>query len=213
MKTDDLVEILSTNLEAVDWREVSRTILAAAGLGALAALAVVMLLFGPRDVSDLRAWIFVAVKFAFTGAIVAVSLAYLVKIARPGGERHVSMVLIATPFAVAVVALAVSLALAPLPDWRAMIFGRHWLPCVACIPLNAILPLAAIIFAMRQLALPTHLARAGAFAGLTAGGVSAFVYALHCTDDSLPFVALWYGLTIALCAVVGAFLGPPLLRW
>ena len=213
MKTDDLVEILSTNLEAVDWREVSRTILLAAGLGALAALAVMMLLFGLRDVSDLRAWIFLAVKFAFTGAIIAVSLAYLVRIARPGGERRVSMILVAIPFAVAVVALALSLALAPVSDWPAMVLGRHWLLCIACIPLNAILPFAAIIFAMRQFASPTHLARAGALAGLAAGAISAFVYALHCTDDSLVFVALWYGLTMALCTVVGALLGPRLLHW
>jgi hypothetical protein len=50
-------------------------------------------------------------------------------------------------------------------------------------------------------------------AGLAAGGISAFVYVLHCTDDSLAFVALWYGLTLALCTAVGALLGPRLLRW
>src|SRR5215467_3707694 len=32
---------------------------------------------------------------------------------------------------------------------------------------------------MRQFASPTHLARAGAVAGLAAGAISAFVYALH----------------------------------
>jgi len=65
---------------------------------------------------------------------------------------------------------------------------------------------------VRQAA-PTDLARAGALAGLVAGGVSATAYALHCTDDSLPFVALWYGGTIALCTIAGAALGPRLLRW
>lgn len=45
------------------------------------------------------------------------------------------------------------------------------------------------------------------------GGVSATGYALHCTDDSLAFVALWYGGTIALCTVAGATLGLRLLRW
>lgn len=37
-------------------------------------------------------------------------------------------------------------------------------------------------------------------------------YALHCTEDSLPFVAVWCGGTIALCALAGAALGPRLLR-
>ncbi len=73
-----------TNLEAVQWCEVSRrTILIAAGLSALAALAVMVLLFG-RDsgISELRAWSFVAVQFAFAGPIIAVLLACLIRIAR-----------------------------------------------------------------------------------------------------------------------------------
>jgi hypothetical protein len=214
MKTDDLVELLSTNLEAVDWREVSRTILVSAGLGALATFAVMMFLLGPRsDVAEIHAWMFIAAKFAFAGAIVAVALAYLVRVARPSGERRVSATLIVLPFAAALVMAGGSLALAPVADWRAMIFGTEWLLCLLCIPLNAILPFAAIILAMRQFAAPTQLARAGALAGLAAGGISALVYALHCRGDSLAFIAVWYGLTIAVCTLVGALLGPKLLRW
>ncbi|WGS21097.1 MULTISPECIES: DUF1109 domain-containing protein [unclassified Bradyrhizobium] len=214
MKTDDLVDMLSTNLDAVDWRGVSRRLLSAAALGAIAALAGMMLLFGPRtDISDLRAWIFLAVKFAFAGALVAISLAYLVRVAHPGGEQRVSLALVVLPFAAALVVLVVTLVLAPPSAWQAMIFGEHWLLCISCIPLNAIFPFAAIIFAMREFALPTNLTRAGALAGLAAGSISAVVYALHCTDDSLAFIALWYGLTIALCTVIGALLGPKLLRW
>jgi hypothetical protein len=214
MKTDDLVDMLSTNLEAVDWRGVSRTILGAAGLGALVALALMMLTFGPRtDIADVRAWAFLALKFAFAGTIIAMSLAYLLRIARPGGERQVSTLLLALPFAVAAVAAIISLVLAPVPNWRSLIFGQHWLLCLVCIPLNAIPPFAAIVLALRQFASPTNLARAGALAGLAGGGISAFVYALHCTDDSVAFVALWYGLMIAFCTAVGALLGPRLLRW
>jgi hypothetical protein len=43
---------------------------------------------------------------------------------------------------------------------------------------------------MRQAA-PTNLRQADALVGLLAGGLSAAGYALHCTADSLPFVALW----------------------
>ena len=93
-----------------------------------------------------------------------------------------------------------------------MIIGDNWLECLLSIPLIAIVPFAAIVWAVRQTA-PTDLVRAGALAGLAAGGVSATAYALHCTDDSLPFVAVWYGGTIALCTLAGATLGPRLLRW
>jgi hypothetical protein len=55
--------------------------------------------------------------------------------------------------------------------------------------------------------------RAGALVGLAAGAVSALGYSLHCMDDTVPFVAVWYGGTIALCTLAGAVLGPRLLRW
>jgi hypothetical protein len=214
VKTDDLVEILSTNLEAVDWRSLSRTILAAAALGAVVAVALMMLLFGPRpDVSDFRAWVFMAVKFAFAGAIVAVALVSLVRAARPSGAQRAVLWPMILPFAAALIAAAVSLALAPMAHWRGMIFGSEWLFCLLCIPLNAILPFAAIMLAMRWFAAPTDLPLAGALAGLAAGGISAFVYALHCRGDSLAFIAIWYGLTIAICTVVGALVGSRLLRW
>jgi hypothetical protein len=48
---------------------------------------------------------------------------------------------------------------------------------------------------------------------MVAGCLSAAGYALHCVDDSVPFVALWYGGTIALCTFAGWMLGPRLLRW
>lgn len=214
MKTNDLVDLLSTNLEAVDWRGVSRTILASAGLGAIAALALMMLLFGPRpDVSDFRTWLYVAVKFAFAGAIVAVALVSLVRAARPSGARRAALAPMILPFAAVLIAAAVSLALTPMTNWQAMIFGNEWLFCLICIPLNAILPFAAIMLAMRRFAAPTDLPLAGALAGLAAGGISAFVYALHCRGDSLAFIAVWYGLTVAICTLVGALLGPRLLRW
>jgi hypothetical protein len=51
------------------------------------------------------------------------------------------------------------------------------------------------------------------FTGLISGGVSAMAYALHCTDDSLPFVAVWYGGTLVLRTLAGAMLGSRLFHW
>jgi hypothetical protein len=213
VKTDDLINIISTNVEAVAYREPKRMILIAAGLGAVTALVAMVLFLGVRtDLSELRPWQFIVVKTTFAGAIIGISLANLSRIARPGGERRVSIALGLTPFGGALIVAIASLAITPMSDWTAMIVGQYWLLCLLCIPLNAIVPFAAIIWAMRQLA-PTNLMLAGAMAGRAAGGISAFAYSLHCTDDSFPFIALWYGLTIALCAVLGGVLGPRLLRW
>ena len=81
-----------------------------------------------------------------------------------------------------------------------------------CIPLFATVPFILLIWALRKGA-PTNLKRTGAIAGLVAGALGAMAYAFHCPDDFLPFLAIWYGGLIALCAFVGSRLGPRLLRW
>jgi hypothetical protein len=116
------------------------------------------------------------------------------------------------PFVVMMVLSAISIAHAPSSHWSKMIVGDQWLECLVSIPVIAVVPFAAVVWAVRRLA-PTNLERAGALAGLVAGGISAAGYALHCTDDSFPFVTLWYGGTLALCTLAGATLGPKVLRW
>ena len=118
----------------------------------------------------------------------------------------------ALPFAAIMLGAAVNLAIAPVSHWDDLITGRDWLECLLSIPVIATVPFAVIVWAVRRMA-PTDLVRTGAFAGLVAGSLSAAGYALHCMDDATPFVALWYGGTIALCTLAGAKLGPRLLRW
>ena len=54
---------------------------------------------------------------------------------------------------------------------------------------------------------------AGFAAGVMAGSVGAFGYALSCPEASPAFVATWYTLGIALTGALGAALGPRVLRW
>ncbi len=213
MRTNDLIAMLSTNVKRVDRRQLVRTLGIAVLIGAMAAFAVMLLALGVRnDLPNPSAIAYLPIKILFTlGTLVVTSVA-LSKLARPGGEKRVSIALVALPFIGIMLFAGLSLASAPSSHWDRMILGDNWLECVLSIPLIAIVPFAAIIWAVRQTA-PTDLVRAGALAGMVAGGVSATAYALHCTDDSLPFIALWYGGTIALCTGAGALLGPRLLRW
>jgi len=213
MKTDDLIAMLSTDVEAVDRRQVSRTLAGAVGVGAAATLGAALIVLGCRtDIRSDEAIVFLLAKLAFAAAVAVFAFFYLVRLARPGGHRRGRMALLALPF-VGIIGLAsVSLAQAPAAHWQAMLMGDEWLECLLSIPIIAIVPFALVVWATRQAA-PTHLRRAGALAGLVAGGLSAAGYALHCTADSLPFVAIWYGGTILLCTLAGALLGPRLLRW
>lgn len=213
MKTDDLIIMLSTNTEVVDRRTVTRTVGIALLTGSLVALVGALLALGLRtDLATDGALAFLVAKLAFALAVIGVAAIYLSRLSRPGGELRTSTVLAAVPFIGIALLAGLALRAAPISHWDNMILDEGWIECVLSIPIIAIAPFALIIWAVRQAA-PTDLVRAGAFAGLVAGGVSAMAYALHCTSDSLPFVAVWYGGTIVLCTLAGAVFGPRLLRW
>src|SRR5262249_32261221 len=108
-------------------------IVISAALGAVVAFVAMVLVLGIRtDLSELRPWLFVAAKSIFAGAIIGISLANLTRIARPGGERRVSLALGFVPFGGALIAAAVSLAIMPFSDWKELIFGEYWLLCLVC---------------------------------------------------------------------------------
>jgi hypothetical protein len=213
MKTDELIELLSSNVEPVDHRRITWTVGVAVALAAAAALAIVFAVLGPRaDLTTVAKLVPALVKIAVTAAVLVPASIYLLRLARPGADQRISTGLIVLPFAAVMLLAMLSLTAAPNYHWGAAILSDDWLECVISIPLIAVVPFAVIIWVVRQMA-PTDLARTGAFVGLVAGCVSAIGYAFHCADDSVPFFALWYTGTIALCTLAGWKLGPRLLRW
>jgi hypothetical protein len=213
MNTDDLIDVLSTNVESVDTRKVVRYVRVALFVGTSTAVGISLAALGLRpELAHASISIFMFAKLAFALAVVGLASAYLTKSVRPGGEFHSSVFLTTLPFLGIIGLAAISLASAPSSHWETMVMGDQWLECLLSIPIIAVVPFATIMWAVRRAA-PTDLKRTGALAGLVAGGVSAAAYALHCADDSLPFIAVWYGATVVLCTIVGAMLGPRLLRW
>ena len=213
MKTDELITVLSRNVESVDRRQVVREMAAAVAIGTIIAGGIALVYWGIRtDLDDLRAQGFLLLKLAFAVAVVISASFCLVRFARPGGETRTRLTPTAWPFISIAFLAAMSFVLAPLWHFHTTVMGDRWLECLISIPLIAVLPFALVIWTLRRMA-PTDLTRTGALAGLVAGGMSAAGYALHCADDSLPFIALWYGSAIALCTLAGAVLGPRVLRW
>jgi hypothetical protein len=103
----------------------------------------------------------------------------------------------------------------PLPVWSGLLRGATSASPARrlfCIIFFAIVPFAALIWALRQGA-PARLSLSGTIAGVMAGGLGAFAYAFSCRSYTIPFIAVCYSAAIALCAFVGAQLGPCLLRW
>src|SRR6266700_4169187 len=109
MKTDDLVAFLSTNPEPVDRSTVVRTLCVALAVGMVVALGIAFVGLGVRsDLMTARALIFLVVKLAFAVGIVSLTLVYLTRLARPGGERKTPSFLIAMPFLIIVPLAAIS---------------------------------------------------------------------------------------------------------
>src|SRR5258708_27410952 len=193
MKTNDLIALLSTNVEPVGSGQAARAVSAAVLGGAAAAFIAMFFARGVRpNLEAPGALTRLTLKLVFTLQIVLLTSLCLVRFARPGGEHTTPIALAALPFLVFMILAAFSLGFTSRPHWENAIVGDQWLECLLSIPIIAIVPFVAVIWAVRRMA-PTDLTRTGALAGLVAGGISATAYALHCTDDSLPFVALWYG--------------------
>jgi hypothetical protein len=213
MKTDQLIDMLSTNVEPVNSGQVWKPLIWALAIGGAASFCVMLATVGLR--TDAAGGIhvgFLALKLLFMLSVIGTGTAFLIKLIRPGQEARKLFRFLFLPFLVAGFAGIVALALEPSAAWHPMILGMEWVTCLYCIPLFAIVPFAVLIWALRKGA-PTNLKRTGAIAGLVAGALGATAYAFHCPDDSLPFIAIWYGAMVVLCAWIGAKLGPWLLRW
>jgi len=148
----------------------------------------------------------VSLVLATTAAIVSVPMAR--PLDKPSRLRPI---LLLAPLLLAVAVIA-ELAMIPASEWMRLWVGNNARVCMLSIPAIAALPLVLMLLALREAA-PARPARAGAIAGLIAGGMGAFFYAAHCPDDSPLFVATWYTLGIGFVAAVGAFVGAKVLRW
>ena len=213
MKTDQLIDMLSTNVEPVQQGRLRKTLVWALVVGGAAAFCLMLATVGLRTgVTDGFLPGYLTLKLLFTLSLIGVGAALLERLMRPGQDGRKLFAFVFLPFLVVMCAGLASLIFGQPMAWGRMIFGMQWATCLLCIPLFAVVPFAALIWALRKGA-PTNLRRAGAIAGLVAGALGATAYAFHCPDDSVPFIAIWYGTLVALCGAIGASVGPRLLRW
>ena len=60
---------------------------------------------------------------------------------------------------------------------------------------------------------PVSPQNAGWFTGIAAGALGSFAYGLACPIDTLAHLATWHALPVALGALAGRLIVPPLVRW
>ena len=188
----------------------------AAGLaaGTIASILLGLALWGLRP--DLAAAMNGAMfwaKASYAIALAASAVILLVQVARPDTERLRWLWLIALPLLAFAGLSGSELAHAHRAHWPALWLGHSWKQCPWLILLLAIPLGVALLWSFKPLA-PVRLKIAGATLGFAAGAASAALYCvLYCSETSAIFIITWYSLGILLATLIGALLGPRLLRW
>jgi hypothetical protein len=213
MNTDELARLLATGAEAVDRRAPVRRAGVAVAIGVLIAGALMALWLGVRptlvrDAAAPMLW----VKFGFVAWLAAGGAMAALRLVRPGARLARVPGVLAAPLLAMWVLAGIALAGADAPQRATLLLGQTWSACPFNIAVLSLPVFAAALWGMRGFA-PTRLAWAGAAAGLFAGAVGAFVYAFHCPELTAPFLGLWYVLGMLIPAVLGALIGPRVLRW
>jgi hypothetical protein len=211
MKTEALIDLLARNAGPAPRAVAARRLGPVALAGALASLLLALAVLGPVPAAMFHTpapWI----KLVYAGLLAAAAGWLTARLARPvarlaGPERALLAVLLAMGLLGGLAWWAT-----PADARSAALMGHSWRTC----PFNVLglsLPaLAGGLWAVRGLA-PTRPRAAGFAAGLLAGAVGAFGYAFACVEASPAFIAAWYTLGIVLTGVLGALLGPRVLRW
>jgi len=211
MQTDDLIRTLSHDAGRVRTPAPVRTLLVFAGVALAICVAVILLTEGVRP-DFAGAIAFVGMKVGVSALFALGALPLALRLARPG-RRAGAWVIIAFGMFVVVAVMAATAVGMAAPDARMLaVTGGGFPHNLIVIPILAV-PAGIVLFAWLRRQAPTRQMLAGATAGLLAGGLSAMAYALVCPVDSLAFVAIWYGLAIAICAGGGAIAGRWALRW
>ena len=212
MTSDELISQLVQDFKPVPRHALGWRICAGLALGAAVSFAVVIALgFRPDLWLAMQSFSF-WMKWIYTASLGAAAIAATAKLARPDTQSMGWMWVLALPvLGLAAISVA-ELAHAPSDHWLEMWLGKSWKVCSSTVFLLALPIFAGLLWSFRRLA-PTRLRAAGATAGLTAGAWGATLYCLHCPEVSAIFVLTWYSLGIGAASLVGALVGPKLLRW
>ena len=211
MKTDSLIAFLAQGAGPAPRAVAARRLVPAAALGLLLSAMAALWLFGPIPQAMLATpapWI----KMAYAAALAGAAGWLTARLARPVARLSLPRGTVLAVVGAMLLLGGAALLNTPAPERAAALMGHSWYSC----PFNVLgvsLPaLALALRAVRGLA-PTQPRAAGFAAGLFAGAVGAFGYALSCVEASAGFVAVWYSLGVLLTAALGALLGPRVLRW
>jgi hypothetical protein len=213
MKTDQLIDLLATDVPPADRAASTRRFARALPVGALGSVILMLIVYGLRpDLGVVAKTALFWAKVAYPLCIAVGAWLAITRLGRPGARAGSAWALIGLPFVVVWIAAGIVLADAAPAERLPLVLGQSWRTCPFNILLLSVPTFPAVAWAARSLA-PTRLRLAGAVAGLLSSAIATLGYCLHCPEMSPAFWSVWYAIGMMLPALIGAWLGPRLLRW
>jgi hypothetical protein len=213
MKTGELISALSADLPATGAARLrARMAIWSLPAGLLAVVGVVVSLGLRPDLATAMGGPTFWAKATYTAVLAGTGLWLLDRAGRPGASVRAPLVGMALVLLAAVVGAAATLMMTPDAARMETLMGGSARVCPTNIAGLSLLAAPLILFAALRFA-PVKPFLAGAAIGLTAGGLAATAYGLHCPEHTLAFVAVWYTLGMAIPTALGAFIGRFVWRW
>jgi hypothetical protein len=207
-----MIEMLAAELQPVARLRPAQGHAVVAAAGALAIAGVALFLGLRADVRALAPLPILVIRSGLLLLLGAAAAAAVIASARPtiGPRPHGWRWALAAALLVPLTSVALSLRAGALPP--DLFYTRSGSVCLAASLAGAALVGTALVAWLRRGAV-TDARRAGWLVGLAAGALGTFAYNLACLSSSIHYAAIWYGLAVALSAVVGRLVAPRLLRW
>jgi hypothetical protein len=206
--TDDLIHSLASTAGRQRSASLQATLTVTAAASLACALLVVFAVIGIRqDFADMAVRMPFAFKVVYSIALVIGASVVALYAATPGASPTALYAMFP-----AVIFLACGVMFDPTGF---PIMGRTDTAVAICVGRILFLSLPAMIltFIFMRKAAPTQPLFAGAVIGMLSASVGALAYTLACRNDGTAFVAIWYAVSCAIMAAVGAIVGHRVLRW
>lgn len=213
MKTAQLIDQLTADLKPRRRGAAARRLAIGVAVGAACSAALIVLLLGtPLEAVGLTVIPAFTMKLLFAFSIAALGGVLLFASGRPGQTVGPRIYWLVVPPLVVALTAAMELAALPGPLRDDAWLGATWQTCLMSVSLLSLPVLFGTVWGFKLLA-PTELRLAGSLAGLTSGATAAVLYALYCPETTATFLVSWYTLGIMVAGLIGAILGPRVLRW
>ncbi|WP_019955028.1 NrsF family protein [Yoonia vestfoldensis] len=210
MTTDDLIAALAA--DTLPQPTVAQRLARSLPIALAVSVAAFIAFWGPR--ADIGATLasMAVLKTVLPALLLVVAGASALALAHPGMRADRRLAVIGV-FAGAVVVAFLFYLLRDGVSGLVMALSKPSLVvCLVSVPLLGMPLLGAILWSLSTGAV-LRPRLTGAVAGLMAGGASASVYSFYCDTDMALYVIPAYATAILLVTLIGAWVGPQVLRW